>query len=90
MQTVQPSEPSQPIRTSQPIVPDEDVIEVVPNTQPQTTKRKKGKQVTVDQSQPSKPKPKQWTQLDEEALAKAYIGSSTHPIKGNNQTGEGF
>ncbi|XP_022021916.1 uncharacterized protein LOC110921869 [Helianthus annuus] len=86
MQPVEPSQPSQPIRTE----PDDDVIEVIPETQPQTTKRKKGKKVAVDQSQPSKPKPKQWTQLEEEALAKAYIGSSTHPIKGNNQTGEGF
>ncbi|XP_021986679.1 glutathione S-transferase T3-like [Helianthus annuus] len=56
----------------------------------QTNKRKKGKQVAGEQSQPSKPKPKQWTQLEEEALAKAYIGSSTHPIKGHNQTGGGF
>ncbi|MFS7913370.1 hypothetical protein Hanom_Chr02g00141041 [Helianthus anomalus] len=81
MQPVQPSQPSQPIRTSHPIVPVEDVVEVVPETQPQTTKGKKGKQVAVNQSQPSKPKPKQRTQLEEEPLAKTYIGSSTHPLK---------
>ncbi|KAJ0576350.1 putative glutathione transferase [Helianthus annuus] len=90
MQPVQASQPPQPVQTSQPIVPDEDVVEVVPETQPQTSKRNKGKQVAVDQSQPLQPKPKQWTPLEEEALAKAYIGSSTHPVKGNNQTGEGF
>ncbi|XP_022019186.1 uncharacterized protein LOC110919218 [Helianthus annuus] len=87
IQPVQPKpNPTQPIRSE----PDEDVVEVVPETQPQKGKRRKGKQVAGEQSQPSKPKPKPWTQLEEEALAKAYIRTSTHPIKGNNQTGEGF
>ncbi|KAJ0432571.1 hypothetical protein HanIR_Chr17g0860701 [Helianthus annuus] len=82
IQPVQPFQPelnpTQPTRSK----PDEDV-EVVPETQPQ-----KGKQVVGEQ--PSKPKAKPWTQLEEEALAKAYVGTSTHPIKGNNQTSEGF
>ncbi|MFS8009095.1 hypothetical protein Hanom_Chr14g01280491 [Helianthus anomalus] len=88
MQPVQASQP-QPVQTSQPLEPDENDIEVVPETQPQSSKRKNGKQVVVDQNQPWKPKPKLWTPLKEEALAKAYISTSTHPVKGNNQTSEG-
>ncbi|KAJ0494192.1 hypothetical protein HanIR_Chr12g0594591 [Helianthus annuus] len=87
IQPVQPFQPepkpTQPTRSD----PNEEV-EVVPETQPQKGKRRKGKQVAGEQ--PSKPKAKPWTQLEEEALAKAYIGTFTHPIKGNNQTGEGF
>ncbi|MFS7952839.1 hypothetical protein Hanom_Chr07g00611621 [Helianthus anomalus] len=79
VQPVQPEpNPTQPIRSE----PDEDVVEVVPETQPHKGKRRKGKQVAGEQSQPSKPKPEPWTQLEEEAIAKAYIGTSTHPIKG--------
>ncbi|MFS8034473.1 hypothetical protein Hanom_Chr17g01581521 [Helianthus anomalus] len=77
IQPVQPEpNPTQPIRTK----PDEDVVEVVPETQPQKSKRRKGKQVAGEQRQPSKPNPKPWTQLEEETLAKSYIGTSTHPI----------
>ncbi|XP_022024273.1 uncharacterized protein LOC110924586 [Helianthus annuus] len=78
----QPVQP-QPIPTQlfQQSEPDEDV-EVVPETQPQKEKckRRKGKQVVGEQ--PSKPKAKLWMPIEEEALAKAYIG--------NNQTGDDF
>ncbi|XP_021974604.1 uncharacterized protein LOC110869677 [Helianthus annuus] len=78
--------PTQPFQQSE---PDGDV-EVVPETQPPKGKgkRNKGKQVVGDQ--PSKPKATKWTPIEEEALAKAYIGMSNHPTKGNNQTGDGF
>ncbi|XP_021995700.1 sporozoite surface protein 2-like [Helianthus annuus] len=78
--------PMQPFQQSEP----EDDVEVVPETQPPKGKgkRNKGKQVVGDQ--PSKPKSTKWTPIEEEALAKAYIGTSDHPTKGNNQSGEGF
>ncbi|KAJ0929101.1 putative glutathione transferase [Helianthus annuus] len=87
MPPVQPQPiPTQPVQQSEP----DDDVEVVPETQPQEEKgkRKKGKQVLGEQ--PSKPKAKPWTPIEEETLAKAYIGTSTHPTKGNNQTGDGF
>ncbi|XP_022018852.1 uncharacterized protein LOC110918881 [Helianthus annuus] len=84
------SQQPQPVESSQPLQPVEGDIEVVPETKPQSSKRKKGKQVAVDQNQPSKPKPKPWTRIEDEALAQAYISTSTHPVVGNNQTGEGF
>ncbi|KAM0063050.1 putative glutathione transferase [Helianthus debilis subsp. tardiflorus] len=78
--------PTQPFQQSEP----EDDVEVVPETTPPKGKgkRNKGKQVVGDQ--PSKPKSTKWTPIEEEALAKAYIGTSDHPTKGNNQTSEGF
>ncbi|XP_022034764.1 uncharacterized protein LOC110936658 [Helianthus annuus] len=68
----------------------EDDVEIVPETQPPKGKgkRNKGKQVVGDQ--PSKPKATKWTPIEEEALAKAFIGTSDNPTKGNNQSGEGF
>ncbi|KAJ0497925.1 putative glutathione transferase [Helianthus annuus] len=90
MQPVQSSQLPQPVQSSQPLQPVEDDIEVIPETQPQSSKRKKGKQVAVDQNQQSKTKPKLWTRIEEEALAKVYISTSTHPAVGNNQTGERF
>ena len=78
-QPVQPQPiPTQPVQQSE---PDED-MEVVPEIQPskEKGKRKKGKQVVGEQ--PSKPKSTKWTPIEEEALAKAYIGTSTHPSKG--------
>ncbi|MFS7976914.1 hypothetical protein Hanom_Chr10g00897941 [Helianthus anomalus] len=67
--------PTQPVQQSEP----DDDVEVVPETQPpkQKGKRKKGKQVVGD-----KPKAKPWTPIEEEALAKAYIGTSIHLTKG--------
>ncbi|XP_022023666.1 uncharacterized protein LOC110923919 [Helianthus annuus] len=78
--------PTQPVQQSEP----DDDVEVVLETQPpkEKDKRKKGKQVVGEQ--PSKPKSTKWTLIEEEALAKAYIGTSTHLTKGNNQTGDGF
>ncbi|MFS7976446.1 hypothetical protein Hanom_Chr10g00892551 [Helianthus anomalus] len=78
-QAVQPQLiPTQPVQQSEP----EDDIEVVPETQPskEKGKRKKGKQVVGEQ--PSKPKSTKWMPIEQEALAKAYIGTSTHPAKG--------
>ncbi|KAF5792825.1 putative glutathione transferase [Helianthus annuus] len=68
----------------------EDDVEIVPETQPPKGKgkRNKGKQVVGDQT--SKPKAIKWTPIEEEALAKAFIGTSDNPVKGNNQPGEGF
>ncbi|XP_022007799.1 sporozoite surface protein 2-like [Helianthus annuus] len=60
----------------------EDDVEIVPETQPPKGKgkRNKGKQVVGDQ--PSKPKATKWTPIEEEALAKAFIGTSDNPTKG--------
>ncbi|XP_021986005.1 caldesmon-like [Helianthus annuus] len=77
--SVQPQPiPTQPVQQSEP----DDDMEVVPETQPskEKGKRKKGKQVVGEQ--PAKPKSTKWTPIEEETLAKAYIG--------NNQTGDGF
>ncbi|XP_035839105.1 glutathione S-transferase T3-like [Helianthus annuus] len=82
-----PTPPVQPILTqSEP----EDDVEIIPETQPPKGKgkRNKGKQVVGDQ--PSKLKATKWTPVEEEALAKAFIGTSDNPTKGNNQSGEGF
>ncbi|XP_021991355.1 glutathione S-transferase T3-like [Helianthus annuus] len=38
----------------------------------------------------SRAKPRQWTKVEEEALALAFVKSSTYPIVGNNQTGTSF
>ncbi|XP_021984881.1 uncharacterized protein LOC110880720 [Helianthus annuus] len=78
--------PTQPVQQSE----SDDDVEVVPETQPpkEKGKRKKGKQVVGEQ--PSKPKSNKWTPIEEEASAKAYIGTSTHLTKGNNQTGDGL
>ncbi|KAJ0557547.1 hypothetical protein HanIR_Chr07g0326381 [Helianthus annuus] len=69
--------PTQPVQQSEP----DDDIEVVPETQPSKEKGKwkKGKQVVGEQL--SKPKSTKWTPIEEEALAKAYIDTSTHPTK---------
>ncbi|XP_021975062.1 uncharacterized protein LOC110870167 [Helianthus annuus] len=80
----------QPIPTP-PVQSDpEDDVEIVPETQPPKGKgkRNKGKQVAGDQA--SKPKAIKWTPIEEEALAKAFIGTSDNPVKGNNQPGDGF
>ncbi|MFS7977500.1 hypothetical protein Hanom_Chr10g00904731 [Helianthus anomalus] len=74
------SQQPQPIESSQQPQPVEDYIEIVPETQPQSSKRKKGKQVVVDKDQPSKAKAKPWTRIEEEALEKEWISTSKHPI----------
>ncbi|XP_021995584.1 glutathione S-transferase T3-like [Helianthus annuus] len=84
------SQQQQPVESSQQPQPVEDDIEIVSETQPQSSKRKKRKQVTVDQNQPSKAKAKTWTRIEEEALAKAWISTSKHSVIGNNQTGDRF
>ncbi|MFS7899724.1 hypothetical protein Hanom_Chr00s075060g01790791 [Helianthus anomalus] len=76
------SQQPQPVESSQQLQPVEDDIEIVPETKPQSLKRKKGKQVAVDKDQPSKAKAKPWTRIEEEALAKAWISTSKHPIVG--------
>ncbi|MFS7958436.1 hypothetical protein Hanom_Chr07g00678511 [Helianthus anomalus] len=76
------SQQPQPVASSQQPQPVEDDIEIVPETQPQSSKRKKGKQVVVDKYQPSKAKAKMWMRIEEEALAKARISTSKHPIVG--------
>ncbi|KAJ0944188.1 putative glutathione transferase [Helianthus annuus] len=81
-----PTPPVQP----QPMPTQSEPEDDVPETQPPKGKgkRNKGKQVVGDQ--PSKPKATKWTPIEEEALAKAFIGTSDNPLKGNNQSGEGF
>ncbi|KAF5791366.1 putative glutathione transferase [Helianthus annuus] len=80
----------QPIPTPPVQSEPEDDVEIVPETQPPKGKgkRNKGKQVVGDQT--SKPKAIKWTPIEEEALAKAFIGTSDNPVKGNNQPGDGF
>ncbi|XP_021992668.1 glutathione S-transferase T3-like [Helianthus annuus] len=80
----------QPIPTPPVQSEPEDDVEIVPETQPPKGKgkRNKGKQVAGDQA--SKPKAIKWTPIEEEALAKAFIGTSDNPVKGNNQPGDGF
>ncbi|MFS8019263.1 hypothetical protein Hanom_Chr15g01401741 [Helianthus anomalus] len=55
------SQQPQPVESSQQPQPVKDDIESVPETQPQSSKRKKGKQAAVDKDQPSKAKAKTWT-----------------------------
>ncbi|XP_035843466.1 uncharacterized protein LOC118490199 [Helianthus annuus] len=50
----------------------------------------KGKAVETAPKSGSRAKPRQWTKVEEEALAIAYVKSSTCPIVGNNQTGTNF
>ncbi|XP_021984862.1 uncharacterized protein LOC110880698 [Helianthus annuus] len=87
--------------TSQPQSPvqlDDDDEEVVPESPPQELKRKKnkgkGKKVeNVPETAPksgSRAKGRPWTKVEEEALAMAFVKSSTCPIIGNNQTGSSF
>ncbi|XP_022029076.2 glutathione S-transferase T3-like [Helianthus annuus] len=58
------------------------------------TKKNKGKgkavETVVETKGSSKAKPGPWTKLEEEALAIAFVNSSTCPIVGNNQTGSSF
>ncbi|MFS7930597.1 hypothetical protein Hanom_Chr04g00346131 [Helianthus anomalus] len=70
--------PTQPVQQSEP----DDDVEVVPETQPQKEKGKRKKVKQVVGEQPFKPKAKPWTPIEEEVLAKAYIGMSTHTTKG--------
>ncbi|XP_021980719.1 uncharacterized protein LOC110876867 [Helianthus annuus] len=70
----------------------DDDVEVVPETQetqpePSKKKNKKGKGKKEDAAAKQK---QQWTKIQEEALPKAYINSSTSPIIGNNQQSDSF
>ncbi|XP_022031267.1 glutathione S-transferase T3-like [Helianthus annuus] len=69
----------QPIPTPPVQSEPEDDVEIVPETQPPKGKgkRNKGKQVAGDQA--SKPKAIKWTPIEEEALAKAFLGTSDNP-----------
>ncbi|XP_022038623.1 glutathione S-transferase T3-like [Helianthus annuus] len=71
----------QPIPTPPVQSEPEDDVEIVPETQPPKGKgkRNKGKQVAGDQA--SKPKAIKWTPIEEEALAKAFLGTSDNPVK---------
>ncbi|MFS7934032.1 hypothetical protein Hanom_Chr05g00386731 [Helianthus anomalus] len=62
------------------IEPDEDV-EVISETQPQKEKGKRRKDKQVVGEKPFKAKARPWTPIEEEALTKAYIGTSTRPTK---------
>ncbi|XP_022023810.1 glutathione S-transferase T3-like [Helianthus annuus] len=81
-----------------PVQVDDDDEEVVPESPPQELKHKKnkwkGKTVeTVPETAPksgSRAKARPWTKIEEEALAMAFVKSSTCPIIGNNQTGSSF
>ncbi|XP_035842082.1 glutathione S-transferase T3-like [Helianthus annuus] len=59
-----------------------------------SAKKNKGKGKTVETvaeiKDDSKAKPRPWTKIEEEALAMAFVKSSTCPIVGNNQTGSSF
>ncbi|MFS7985899.1 hypothetical protein Hanom_Chr11g01004111 [Helianthus anomalus] len=76
------SQQPQPVESSQQPQPVEDDIEIVPETQTQSSKHKKGKQMVVHKDQPSKAKAKPWTRIEEEALTQARISTSKHPIVG--------
>ncbi|XP_022040950.1 uncharacterized protein LOC110943513 [Helianthus annuus] len=67
----------------------DDDVEVVPETQPEPSKKKnkKGKGKKEDAAAKQQ---QQWTKIEEEALAKAYINTSTSPIIGNNQLCDSF
>ncbi|KAJ0915204.1 hypothetical protein HanPSC8_Chr06g0247211 [Helianthus annuus] len=84
-----PTPPVQPQPIPTPPVQSEDDVEIVPETQPPKGKgkRNKGKQVAGDQA--SKPKAIKWTPIEEEALAKAFIGTSDNPVITNRVTGFG-
>ncbi|MFS8022527.1 hypothetical protein Hanom_Chr16g01440541 [Helianthus anomalus] len=60
-----------------------EVEECVPETQPQSPKRKKGKKVArLNGDQPSRAKLQPWSKIEDEALAKAWISTSKSPIVG--------
>ncbi|XP_022017369.1 uncharacterized protein LOC110917057 [Helianthus annuus] len=77
-----------------PVQLEDDDEEVVPESPPQelTRKKKKGKGKMVEPETAQKPRAKgrQWTKVEEEALAMAYTKASNCPIVGNNQTGSSF
>ncbi|KAJ0611804.1 putative glutathione transferase [Helianthus annuus] len=89
-----------PTSQLQPSVQLDDDDEVVPESPPKELKRKKkkntgkGKAVETEpdtaKKSGSRAKPRQWTKVEEEALAIAYVKASTCPIVGNNQTGSSF
>ncbi|XP_022032362.1 glutathione S-transferase T3-like [Helianthus annuus] len=88
----QPHPSPPPVESSpQPQPVEDEVEECVPETQPQFSKLKKRKQVArLTGDQPLRAKSQPWSKIDEEALAKAQIGTSKSPIVGNNQTGDDF
>ncbi|XP_035845308.1 glutathione S-transferase T3-like [Helianthus annuus] len=79
--------PTSPVR----LVDDEEVVPIR-HLKISSAKKNKGKAVetVVETKGDSKPKARPWTKLEEEALAMAWVKSSTCPIIGNNQTGSGF
>ncbi|XP_022020135.1 glutathione S-transferase T3-like [Helianthus annuus] len=85
-----------PTSQPQPPVQLDNDEEVVPESPPQDLKRKKNKgkgkavETVAETKGDSKPKPRLWTKLEEEALAMVFVKSSTCPIVGNNQTGSSF
>ncbi|KAJ0815265.1 putative glutathione transferase transcription factor MYB family [Helianthus annuus] len=53
-------------------------------------KKGKGKMVEPETAQKPRAKGRQWTKVEEEALAMAFTKASNCPIVGNNQTGSSF
>ncbi|MFS7959602.1 putative glutathione transferase [Helianthus anomalus] len=98
MQMQQPNMSFNPYQMQQPNMPQapqtqieeqDDEIEVVQETQPEPSKKKnkKGKGKKEDAAGKQQ---QQWTKIEEEALAKAYINSSTSPIICNNHLSDSF
>ncbi|XP_022025026.1 uncharacterized protein LOC110925375 [Helianthus annuus] len=67
----------------------DDDVEVVREMQPEPSK-KKNKKGNGKKEDAAAKQQQQWTKNEEDALAKAYINSSTSPIIGNNQPGDSF
>ncbi|XP_021971899.1 glutathione S-transferase T3-like [Helianthus annuus] len=75
----QMQQPNMPQAPQTQIEEQDDEIEVVPKTQPKPSKKKNKKGKGKKEDAPGK-QMQQWTKIEEEALAKAYINSSTSPI----------
>ncbi|KAF5798959.1 hypothetical protein HanXRQr2_Chr07g0299091 [Helianthus annuus] len=75
----QMQQPNMPQAPQTQIEEQDDEIEVVPETQPEPSKKKNKKGKGKKEDAPGK-QMQQWTKIEEEALAKAYINSSTSPI----------
>ncbi|XP_022004086.1 uncharacterized protein LOC110901579 [Helianthus annuus] len=84
--------PYQPLPQARPtqIEEEDEDVEVVPETQPEPSKKKNTKGKGKKEDAAAKQQQRPWSKIEEEALAKAYISSSTSPIIGNNQQSDGF
>ncbi|KAJ0453751.1 putative glutathione transferase [Helianthus annuus] len=85
----QMQQPNMPQAPQTQIEEQDDEIEVVPETQPEPSKKKNKKGKGKKEDAPGK-QMQQWTKIEEEALAKAFINSGTSPIVGNNQLSDSF